>query len=214
MKLIIIGIFIALMALGTSCAQISQPVAEVAPQATSDGIKVHGHWTVTVTDPDGTVDEVHEFENELAKGNFPSSGADLLTALVVGETSITDHAILLKTNGTYDVAHVKCEPTEILKYPGFFYLAATVTRDVAPGTPIRFKASCVFIFEDPQESLTIEQISTSMKIESPIASYNYFLDVPDTLSDRMWAPFTQKNIEGITVQHNQGVFINVVISFE
>ena len=29
--------------------------------ASSDGIQVHGHWTVTVTNPDGTVDAVHEF---------------------------------------------------------------------------------------------------------------------------------------------------------
>ena len=55
MKLIIIGMLVTLMALGTSCGQISQPVAEVAPQGTSDGIKVHGNWTVTVTNPDGTV---------------------------------------------------------------------------------------------------------------------------------------------------------------
>ena len=83
MKLIIIGMLVTLMALGTSCGQISQPVAEVAPQGTSDGIKVHGDWTVTVTNPDGTVDAVHEFENELQSG-----GEEGLVQLLSGEKTV------------------------------------------------------------------------------------------------------------------------------
>ena len=59
-------------------------VLNTAP-ATSDGIKVHGDWTVTVSNPDGTVDAVHEFDNDLAYAvSFEGSGADLLTALVAG----------------------------------------------------------------------------------------------------------------------------------
>ena len=37
--------------------------------AASDGIKVHGDWTLTVSNPDGSVDSVHEFKNKLLGGS-------------------------------------------------------------------------------------------------------------------------------------------------
>ena len=60
MKHLLLASLITLLAIGTACGQASEsePVA-------SDGIQVHGHWTVTVTNPDGTIDAVHEFDNEL-----------------------------------------------------------------------------------------------------------------------------------------------------
>ena len=80
MKHILVATFITLLALGIGCAWISP-----ASQTTSDGIQVHGHWTMTVTNPDGSVDAVHEFDNDLAYAvSFEGSGADLLTALVAG----------------------------------------------------------------------------------------------------------------------------------
>ena len=66
MKHILAIAFITLLALGTGCAWIS-PSSQTT---SSDGINVHGHWTVTVTNPDGSVDAVHEFENELTGGKF------------------------------------------------------------------------------------------------------------------------------------------------
>ena len=79
MKHILVATFITLLALGMGCAWIS-PAAETD----SDGIQVHGHWTVTVTNPDGTVDAVHEFENSLD----PTHGAPFLTALIAGQISM------------------------------------------------------------------------------------------------------------------------------
>ena len=207
MKHLLAIVFITLLALGISCAWISP-----SNQTTSDGIQVHGHWTVTVSNPDGTVDAVHEFDNKLTKGNTYGSGADLLTALVAGETSITSHRIRLTTN--IETNNVHCaEPTPYSTYTEFVSLTATVTRDVAPSTPVRFTASCVFIFDDPQESLEITGVITFLKIGLPIASYNKVADVPASMSGGDFAPFTEKDIEHITVKHNQGVFINVVISF-
>ena len=60
MKHLLAIAFITLLALGTGCAWISP-----SSQTTSDAIQVHGHWTVTVTNPDGSVDAVHEFDNAL-----------------------------------------------------------------------------------------------------------------------------------------------------
>ena len=61
MKHLLLASLITLLAFGTACGQAAEP----EPVA-SDGIQVHGHWTVTVTNPDGTLDAVHEFENDLA----------------------------------------------------------------------------------------------------------------------------------------------------
>jgi hypothetical protein len=39
--------------------------AEPGPGAPADGIKVHGHWTIEVRNPDGSLVSHHEFENAL-----------------------------------------------------------------------------------------------------------------------------------------------------
>ncbi len=48
MKQILVISSIVLLSLGTACAWISP-----SSQTRSDGIKIHGHWTVAVTNPDG-----------------------------------------------------------------------------------------------------------------------------------------------------------------
>ena len=75
MKQLLAIAFITLLALGMGCAWISP-----SSQAASDGIQVHGHWTMTVSNPDGSVDAVHEFDNALL-----SSGRNLLARLLTGE---------------------------------------------------------------------------------------------------------------------------------
>ena len=52
---LVIPILLIVLVLGVACGQALEP----EPVA-SDGIQVHGHWTVTVTNPDGTVDAVHD----------------------------------------------------------------------------------------------------------------------------------------------------------
>ena len=84
MKHLLLASLITLLAFGTACGQAPEP----EPVA-SDGIQVHGHWTVIVTNPDGTVDAVHEFDNELT-----SNG--LLTSLLTGSNSIEKQVIMLE----------------------------------------------------------------------------------------------------------------------
>ena len=52
---LVIPILLIVLVLGVAYGQALEP----EPVA-SDGIQVHGHWTVTVTNPDGTVDAVHD----------------------------------------------------------------------------------------------------------------------------------------------------------
>jgi len=70
-----------------------KPKAEAKPQAKADeqqprkkkageGIQVHGHWTVEVRDPDGTVRKHDEFENNLTQNAY--GGSNLLALLLLG----------------------------------------------------------------------------------------------------------------------------------
>lgn len=51
--------------------------------AAGDGIQVHGHWTIEVFDPDGTLASHTEFENALTSG-----GEALLSRLLVRDASM------------------------------------------------------------------------------------------------------------------------------
>jgi hypothetical protein len=61
--------------------------AQSAPQ---EGIKVHGDWTLTVRNADGTVAAVHEFKNALNV----SFGADVLLARLLGGQAVTGHWLI------------------------------------------------------------------------------------------------------------------------
>ena len=101
MKYLLLASLITLLAFGTACGQAAEPAPE---PAASNGIQVHGHWTVTVTNPDGTLDAVHEFDNELTL-----SGSGNLAGLLANETPIQSWLIHISTNlsGTADM--MTCE---------------------------------------------------------------------------------------------------------
>jgi hypothetical protein len=61
------------------------PEEKPPAKGAKEGIVVHGHWTIEVKNPDGTVAARQEFENALD----PNEGADLLTGLLAG-TYTTD----------------------------------------------------------------------------------------------------------------------------
>ncbi len=74
----------------SSAASAAAPAKPAAPSAKSpasrakaahEGITVHGHWTIEVKNPDGTVASHREFENAID----PEFGADLLTGLLSGQ---------------------------------------------------------------------------------------------------------------------------------
>lgn len=43
----------------------SVPIAQ--ERGTREGIKVHGHWTIDIKNPDGSLASHHEFENALVQ---------------------------------------------------------------------------------------------------------------------------------------------------
>ena len=80
----------------SSVGPAAKPAAAPAPalpaaKGQHEGIKVHGHWTIEVKNPDGKVVTHREFENALD----PNEGADLLTGVLSGEYSPSGFYILL-----------------------------------------------------------------------------------------------------------------------
>ena len=55
---------------------------EKSSRGPQDGIKVHGHWSIVIKNPDGSVASRQEFDNALI-----SSGADMLAQLLARSTS-------------------------------------------------------------------------------------------------------------------------------
>jgi hypothetical protein len=71
--------------------------AESPAKGAHEGIKVHGHWTIEVRNPDGSVDKHLEFENGLClstggggfiAGNSGISGGDLAIATILTNTLV------------------------------------------------------------------------------------------------------------------------------
>src|SRR5271163_1792477 len=64
------------------------PAAKTPSKGSQEGIKVHGHWTIEVRNPDGSLAKHVEFENSLVTPiNFPSAnltGSQALVALLSG----------------------------------------------------------------------------------------------------------------------------------
>ena len=58
-----------------------------------EGITVHGHWTIDVRNPDGTLASHHEFENALV----PTLGPQLLNRLLSSSNAIRTWDIQLST---------------------------------------------------------------------------------------------------------------------
>lgn len=83
----------------TSAAKGFAPIADPVRQLRSaagpqEGIKLHGHWTIDVKNPDGTLVKHNVFENQLQY-----DGTQYLTALISGYAAAGDYAIYF-TNAT------------------------------------------------------------------------------------------------------------------
>ncbi len=127
LKQILVISLITLLALGTACAWISP-----SSDATSEGIKVHGHWTVTVTNPDGSVDTVHEFDNEIT-----NLGKDLLIHL------LNDPNYTEADSGIGDGTKViKSARYRIMNWYIHLYGQAGTTKAGIPGTQLNLNLDC------------------------------------------------------------------------
>ncbi len=72
------------------------------PKGPSEGIKVHGHWTIEVRNPDGSVAVHRDFENSLITTGG-TTGSQALVALLSGNGAAAGWVILLGSTVGGDV---------------------------------------------------------------------------------------------------------------
>jgi hypothetical protein len=72
---------LTLMLAAFAVSAAAQSDEHSTPRVPGDGIKVHGHWTIELTNKDGTIAAHHEFENALL-----NQGARVLATLLHGNT--------------------------------------------------------------------------------------------------------------------------------
>ena len=199
MKHLLAIAFITLLALGTGCAWIS-PTSET----TSDGIKVHGHWTVTVTNPDGSVDAVREFDNALLQ-----TGALFLTGVLTNQFTIPDIEWSVYLFAKEDGDDLSCKDSIVNPYSDYsnvsVNLPASVSLDTTiPGNPIVLSATCDVDFFSG--NILIYKVQTAAKNTNNIN--------PPLIQ---WTPFTSVEFgtpeTNIKVQNGQTLSFNVRISF-
>ena len=75
-----------------ACLPLALGSVTVSAQKPGDGIKVHGHWTVDVRNPDGTLASHNEFENALTTGGS-DRGTAALARLLGGGASVQTWAL-------------------------------------------------------------------------------------------------------------------------
>jgi len=198
MKQLLAIAFITLLALGMGCAWISP-----SSQAASDGIQVHGHWTMTVSNPDGTVDAVHEFDNALV-----TQGKESLVRLLGGENTIAPNTLYPAGWGLFvqPVQNV-LECDEGSYSSGFTMLKPESITDINGGlSSLSLVATCTASLmhdgtSDFNEVTTIELNRVySMIFLSNITNPLYF-------SEHSFNPY-------INIQKNQRISFTVRFTFE
>lgn len=146
MKYLFFTSLILMLAVAGACGQATAPVA-------SDGIQVHGYWTVTVTNPDGTVDAVHEFDNQLD----PSTS---LTGLLTGQNNVDGWTISMRP-AFANIDGFSCKEA-IGKYiTGSNVLEAAVTVTNADYLPFSLGAVCTVTATGDDQTGTLSVVYTS-----------------------------------------------------
>ncbi|MGC2530119.1 MAG: hypothetical protein WA639_20420, partial [Candidatus Acidiferrum sp.] len=118
-----------------------------ASRGPSEGIQVHGHWTIEVRNPDGKVVSHTEFENALSPGfSFPlppnngssvqlPGGSAFLSALMTGEAVMTPEnwAILLEGPGGLQGTSAPCTPVDNDEYYSSCFLFPSAADNAFSG---------------------------------------------------------------------------------
>ena len=220
MKNVVVIAFLTLLAVGTGCAWVSP-----SSQTTSAGIQVHGDWTISITNPDGTVDAVHEFENSL-DSDF---GASFLTALLAGQTSLVGPTTnnyasryiigmntelsYLSTNKDWYCEEYLALNSNLVQSPQVKASMLRVAESM--GNPIELSGICTVAGIPDTETAFIENVYTKFFPTSGVI-YTY-LNTSNVLADSMYSVprLTRHEFNPfVEVQNRQVIGLNVVISFE
>jgi len=204
------------VALSQHGAQTRPPSAstKIAGQGKREGIKVHGHWTIEVHNPDGKLVSHTEFENSLVTAG-PMTGSALLTDLLGGTRTGGGWEINLATpNASLRIFQPNSPSAEICNYAACSpTLSVVVGTTQNPGT-LTFSGSVVV--PASQTSITVVQTDTWACIPTVLPAACATLSLADINSGSASNfTLTQANLSPpITVTPGQVVQAAVTISFQ
>jgi hypothetical protein len=191
-----------------SCAQVvaqSEPAAPArgaSPGASQEGIKVHGEWTLTVRNPDGTIAARHEFKNAL----YPGGGDKILAQLLAG-TAVTGQwtiALFASSATACNANNAPCQITENSS-PN-----AANSRDLTRTVPTSGPDAGKLVLRG---SVRIPNNATITTVQTELTSCAPTVPAASCVS-AFGDGFTQKSLTtGVPVVQDQLVEVKVVISF-
>jgi hypothetical protein len=191
-------------------ASSSTAIQDAKPSGgVAQGIKVHGHWTIEVRNPDGSVASRTEFENALAPDAGFGGGAALLAMLLGSERSPGKWSVLAHGTSIFDGP---CVP------------AVTPPNGVACGiSQPDLRVNVPRTGSLPNRSTGVLELSGSFTVQNPAAVIGrvetrmFACDsafAPSTCPEAHIMPFTSHTLTTpIPAAREQIVQIKVVISF-
>ncbi|MEA3511148.1 MAG: hypothetical protein U9R51_06910 [Actinomycetota bacterium] len=165
---------------------------------TSEGIQVHGHWTIEVRNPDGSLDEHIEFDNALE-----ADGARLLAELLAGGLTVWNENYFGNDNSPWLIAFPEsCQYGQFESATNAGNFVYGIDDAVSNGL-LTIEASGVLMNNVAQPARGDTQITA---VRTVVANLNEVAQLHHT-------GFTCKEIAPITVGANQSVYVTVEISF-
>jgi len=190
-------------------ALASSPPAEAPAEAPHEGIKVHGHWTIEVRDPDQTLMTHREFENSLV----PQTG-DLGLANVLGRV----HSVGLWEIGISNGVGEPIQPCSIVQ---FGEVPCILGEPGDTYNPNAFRTLALIVpTSGPNANMLVLTGTFTAQNSSPITNYSAtFFYCPGTIAPascgtpNQFTFFTFAGIPTINVSAGQFVQVTVVFSF-
>jgi len=147
----------------TEIAAASEESAQKPASGINQGMKVHGHWTIDIKNPDGTLAQHHEFENSIQY-----DGQNYLVGLLSGYASPGAMGIYFTSNGgtapcaaTYNFCAIVTSLTTApaVNLCGNYYCAPglTITPTFGVGPTLKLAGSIT-----ANEAGTIGTVATTM----------------------------------------------------
>jgi len=198
-------VLIAALSGGSAQAQTlpTAPHREAASGPGQEGIKVHGDWTLTVRNPDGTVAARHEFKNALAV----HLGGDKILAQLLGGTAVTGQwtvALFTSPVNACNANNAPCQITETASPNGAN--SRDLTRSVATTGPDAGKLIL-------RGSVRIAANATITVVQTDLTSCGAGV-TPAGCVSAFGVGFTQRSLAtAVPVAQDQLVEVKVVISF-
>jgi len=189
-------LLLAILALSAFVGCQSKPMVVSESGSGSEGIKVHGDWTVEVTNPDGSLATKKQFSNSIT-----TEGFGVLAALMTHDQPITDRRIHLWFASTEIGSIIFCNDDIDDPYiTSFRQSPRAVSVISADQKGSIWSTGCTVSVENDSKTAWIFQIDGRLTLE-------------DGDSTPKWMPFSKKLTEQIDVVDGQFISATVVYSF-